>query len=670
MDYSQSYTKFQEDVLSSDEPSFGEVFKGKKISSGGVFSDPSRDISVRTGYNRKVYEHYRPGERIPDGRTQMELQQIMAEANRIYERVGVIKSTFDMMSEFAAEGIEIVAPDEEPHKFYQSWSRMINLRDRAERLSSWALRSGNVVIRRKFGKLDPDKIRRMRRSNSNYVSESVIPPDKFGYIPLGYIFYNPANVEVLGGEIMALSDKKIYGLKLTHYGLQQLTKYPELIKTLPEEIQNKLQNKKNPHGIVIELPKDKIFVGHMKKDDTDLWAKPILYSIFSDVYYNDKVKMAKTVTLDNMISTIRLWKLGDHKEQILPTKAAGSKLNTILSQNTGGGPIDIIWDSAISFEEHFPPIEKLADFSEDYNSILLGLGVPDTLIGGESKGKGSLSMTTLGLKNMIKRIEACRRLIVDWLNGEIDIIQKNMGFKRRPEIRFSHADLYDDRTYFNLLLQLVDRNIVPDDRILEIIGEIPEFERFRIQQQEIDRDKGDRPPKAGPYNNPQLDDIQDHEVKKLKINANNAAKKVSKDSDDGGRPDGSKDTVKRTRGPNRKRSLGAFMIESSRIYDFVDEIVNKIMLNEWGHNDLRKLTSAQRNKLDDIKMSIFPRITPFSNVTENNILDYIQNNNAPLHAYKAYYEENMAHMGNMNDKKICRVGAYAQSWFEMSDKDE
>lgn len=62
----------------------------------------------------------------------------------------------------------------------------------------------------------------------------------------------------------------------------------------------------------------------------------------------------KTVKVKNTKNNqvIRLWKLGDHKEGIMPTKKAIDKLAKILEKvhKDGKGDVDIIWDSLIEVQ--------------------------------------------------------------------------------------------------------------------------------------------------------------------------------------------------------------------------------------------------------------------------------------------------------------------------------
>lgn len=147
---------------------------------------------------------------------------------------------------------------------------------------------------------------------------------------------------------------------------------------------------------------DSLYVSHYKKKDSDIWAKSFIYSILHDVIYNEKLRIAKISALDSFYNSVRLWRLGDHKEEILPDVGSINKLANIL-ENHSGGTMDIIWDSMIDYEQYFPPVEKLQNFEENYESMLIGLGIHKSLIGGDESPSAAAS-AFIGLRNVLKEL--------------------------------------------------------------------------------------------------------------------------------------------------------------------------------------------------------------------------------------------------------------------------
>lgn len=652
-------------------------------------TDPG--ISVRPPMTREAYEYFRPNERVPIATTQESYRTIMVLCRMAYERVGVIRSVVDMMSEFGADGIEVIHPDEGPNNFYKAWQKRVRLTDRTERFLSWFYKSGNVVIRRKFGKIPNRDMNKVQKILTN-----VGDTPGTGRIPLDYTFYDPATIELVGGSIGAISPKKIYALRvpLTFFdGIRNPRNEleQEVYDAMPPEIQDAIQGKTSNGLYYMPIPEDKIHVAYYKKDDSDIWGKSFIYSILDDVFYNDKLKLAKTAGLDGWANVIRLWTLGDHTTPV-PVKAdpdAGSKLASILEQNTGGGSADIIWDSAIKLQEFYPPLDKLVNFTENLDSILLGLGVPDNLVGGTTKSGSSSSINWLGLKNLIKRLETGRRAVTEWLEAEIDIIQKEMGFRNRPIIRFSNSDLHDEATYFQLLVSLIDRNVISDQTVLERINEFPEIEAVRIQQEKAMKEQGTMPEKASPFHKPDLQQQQQHEMDKIKLqtklsqdnsggsgnNSSNIQKehRVPKKSENG-RPSGSKDTTKRSRTPNKKIKASSFdelFIEGAKVYDRVDAFIKEHALTVYNVSNIRQLTSAQDDELDKIRATLMIHIEPFSELNNENFAKAAEIKDGPLEEFNQYYQDSLNNIGlekiTNDQKKLLRIKAYANAWCDLQD---
>jgi hypothetical protein len=114
-----------------------------------------------------------------------------------------------------------------------------------------------------------------------------------------------------------------------------------------------------------------------------------------------------------------LWKLGDHEQQILPDSAAIQKLIDILAANPGGGAMDLVWDSMIEMTPYYPPIKDILG-SEKYDQvnrdILIGLGVPEVLIGGKG---GNFSNSWIQLKTLVEKLNYVRTKLKAWIEGEV-----------------------------------------------------------------------------------------------------------------------------------------------------------------------------------------------------------------------------------------------------------
>lgn len=668
--------------ITSSEYSYGQYQKlcddatggSPGIVKGNYYSNVDPNISVKPPFYRSDYEYFRPDENIPQAISQENYRQIMVKCNNAYKRVGIIRSVIDLMAEFAVKGLEIVSEDDGPNKFWHAWFAKVNMDDRSERFASWLLRGGNAVVRRVFGQLTINQINVMKRQN--VLAADLPNNNQLGRIPVQYILYDPATIELVGGYAGALSEKKIYAIRipsnsLTGVGNPKNDLEKKVFDALTPELKKVILSKPTVgQTYLVELPSDKLYVGHYKKDDSEIWAIPLIYAILADVNYNDKLKMAKTAGLDGFYSPIRLWKLGDHKEKHYASPAQFSRLAGILQQNTGGGAADILWGSDISLDDHYPPLDKLQNFEENNEAILIGLGISSSLAGGESKDTPAGGI--MGLKNVMTRIEPVRRAIKDWLNAEIDIVQANMGFKKRPHIRFTYEDLQNEQTYYKMLVDLVDRNIISDRTVLERFHEIPDVENKRVKEQEEGRNSDALPDKASPFHNPNLPLQQDHELKKIKLtdklageqgnNSSNMSKEARKPTNNG-RPPGKKDSFRRKRGVNRGSSIAKLMIDGGVLYDKLSDFLTNKTLAEYNVKDVRSLTMDQRTLLDKSRMFLFPRLDPNTDISEDNIYRALELNSDINNEYNEIYNQLIGDASveklSEEQKRMLRITAYA-----------
>ena len=214
------------------------------------------------------------------------------------------------------------------------------------------------------------------------------------------------------------------------------------------------------------------------------------------------------------------------------------------------------------------------------------------------------------VRNVMKRIDAVRRAITSWIDAEIDIMVENLGLRHRPSVKFKNDDLFEQGSYFRLLMDLNDRSIISNRTIIEKIGEMHDIEKSRIASEEMAREAGEIPPKFSPHIQSYIPEENHKKQMELKESNEPAFPKNNKkeEEDDNkesslnqGRPPGSKDTTK------RKRSIKTYAeltVLAERIQDSLDKVCDSDYLLSKGIKNKRMLTSDQKQELDDIKLGI------------------------------------------------------------------
>jgi len=600
------------------------------------YLDIEDGISVRTSYRKDDYYYFRTGERPPS-----KDKEIIAKCMNAYEKVGIIKNVIDLMGDFGSQGISLVHQDKNAQKFYRRWWEEVGGAERSERFLNTLFRCGNVVIKRRYAKLNKSVQRQMTRGEDDVI----ITKENLSRrrIPFVYDFLSPLTIDVVGGQSALFTGDKKYRLKLSSY-IKKSYEAKELpLNSLSDDVQKALKNG-DSH---IDLDPENIMVFHYKKDDWQLWAFPMVNAILDDITMLEKMKLADMSALDGAISNIRLWRLGDFEHKILPTKNAIDKLRNILASNVGGGTMDLVWGPELDFKESNTQIFKFLGeqkYQPVLNSIYAGLGIPPTLTGIAGNG-GGYTNNFISLKTLIERLEYGRDLLSRFWNTEIRKVQKAMGFAKPAKLHFDHMILSDESAEKNLLVQLADRDIVSIETVRERFGEINDIEDARIKTENRGRKSKKVPPKTGPYHNAQIED----EYKKIGLNKDvitidqvtdlkpkpepaveapttqpQEKKPNTSENPDGGRPKNAIDTQPRKRKVVNPRTNASLLIWATNAQKQISEILQPALLAHYGKSNIRKLTKQESEEVELSKFVVLANLDPYTDISQDIILNILE----------------------------------------------
>jgi hypothetical protein len=620
------------------------------VTHGCVDRTIASDINLRTGYNRHDYDTHRPNDQLPTKHAEI----IMA-CQAIYKKVGMVRNIIDLMTDFAAEGLELQHATKTQERFYREWARRVNLQGRAHDFMKLLMRDANVIVRRKNAFITKPAVKEMTKGattsltllDETKVAES---PEKINTtkkktnrreIPWRYTFLSPVVIEKIGGEVGRFFGSDALGMRIPR-NLANAIKSPksgaeeEFIAKLPKEVVKAAKKS----GMLVALNMDKIFVDYYKKDDWEDWGTPFLYGVLEDVMFKEKMRLADMAALDGVINVIRLWKLGKSDQQILPTPAAVDKLIDMLQHNPGGGVMDLVWDDMIDLTVEYPPTDKILgpDKYKGVNGdIVRGLGIPDSLVGGSDLGTRNAQSAFVQLKTLVERLEYVRSRAIRWMENELQLVADAMGFKKIPSISFGIMSLRDEAAEKQLMIQLLDRGIISSEKATEVFGVnyMIELERLKSEQS-IRKENPGVLEKSNPYNRPfsvmekQTDLAIQIEKVKQGLNRNSQLPNTKDDngggdnpsgdqpSDDGinspGRPPSTKDTAPRDE--RTSKTLSVLSVVAERLIDRIDNLVDDTYLEQHGAKNMRSLTKAQRTELERTKRGILSVLRPGDTVTK------------------------------------------------------
>lgn len=707
---------------------YGQVVERSSAGYYRNFVDIDTNVSVRSPFTRQDYSFFRPTERVP-----RKTKEIIGWCMIAYEKVGIVKNIIDLMAEFACQGIDIVHEDPKVEAKYRAWWKKVNGSERSERFVNLLYRCGSVIVKRATGKLTNHQMRTMKFNIASGDKDDLqIGPEKQlprRDLPVKYYFLNPLLVDLIEPELSIFVDQPIYGITI---GMPLLKKIRnptsaierKLVSKLPESLQDLANNNQGisntETGKVLHLNPDKLSVYHYKKDDWMVWAYPMIFAIIDDLMLLEKMKLADLTALDGAISSVRLWKLGNLQEKILPTRAAIQKLASILTENVGSGCFDLIWGPEIELQESKSEIYRFlgADkYTSVFQNIYMGLGIPPTLNGGGDSSSG-FSTNFISIKTLIERLKYGRTILLQWLNKELDLVQKAFEqmygekYKKPPQIRFDKVTMTDDTQELALYIQLLDRGIISEERVLERFGELPDIERVRLVKEQRERESGKRGQKASPWHDPQFErqilkilaqkglvtpselgiDLeerdgdektpfeQDNELKlqglkhsnKLRNDTMRVQMQNNKNTGEPqqGRPLGKKDEKQRKRKVVRPQSPSQAKVKetgeltaeaiSKNLWakdaqKTIADILEPKLLDFYKRKDLRSLTVKEFEECETIKFGVLYNLEPYSKIESSGILQMVKDRKFGLGATaKQLYNELIGEVTKQTGKE-CKI---------------
>lgn len=596
------------------------------------------NVSARPGYDRRVYDAYRPSEAIPRRYT-----DILNACQSAYNSFGIVKNVIDLISDFASDGIRISHPKPGVQKFLREWFDRVNGEDRSERFLNCLYKLGTVVVRMQTANVPLKDKRKIAKGADLKISDTEIKLGK-REIPWKYTFLHPGIVKNAGGPLAAFLPKQKLFIEIPSIIKHQITKLPkesEVLKSIPADI---LRAVNHPNR-VLPLEEDRTFIYYFKRDDWEERPLPLIYPILKHLFMLEKLALADSSALDGAISNIRIFKLGSLENGIAPTAAATAKLSEILEAHTSTGSMDLIWDAAISLEESKTDVHQFlgsAKYEPHLEAVNQGLGIPTTLSG---SGTGTTN-NFVSLKTLIKRLQYGRRKLREFWNEQLRFVQKAIGFKEAAILEFSlNDDFSEEHAHRRLLIELADRELISDELLRNEFGFSQDLEKSRLNIERKDRDKKKVGDKVSPYHDAQPElslrkialqkgyvtphqagvEIEEEEEspfdKQLEVQKqrNQGAGRPSDNKSGTGRPGrkpGSKDKEPRKTKKFDPKTRASIALWADAAQSKINDILKPVILQHFDRKNIRSLASEEFKHWEELKYSVLCGLDPFSEVTE------------------------------------------------------
>lgn len=580
----------------------------------------------RPSYNQHDQDYWRPEDALP-----VRHSDIMWQCNFAYESTGVVRNVIDLMSDFSCAGIKPVHANAATERFYQKWFESVRGPELTERMLSNFYRFATCIIRRNEATLTKTIQRHYTKAD---LDEFDAPLKRSRKIPCGYRMENPVLIDVMGGELSALSNKDAqYGIHIPYYLIDKIkspqTQYEkELIAKLPPELVQQINESKDSMlNIFFPIDNNNLEVLHYKKDDWQVWAKPIVYSILQDIKLVNKMKLADFNVLDSAMDMLRIIKIGNLEHKIPPSADACNKMARSMEANNPGGIRTLIWGPDVELvESKLNGYDFLGDekYKAPMDHIHAGMGIPPTVTGTDS---GGTTNNHISLKVLIERLCYGRSLVRKFWESEFERVRRALNHRHPVKLQFDITNLEDEEAQQRIWIELADRNIISDEWIQEKVGAVPKAESSRVNREQNERLKGKRTQKTSPWHDPEKEDkivktlIEQGRVSPKEAGIDIPDRGVSQQppqsspSEDpslpqrNGRPPGRKDEEPR-KSRKFKPQLKATQLWAKKAQKEVSDYVNSFLLEKLEKGSMRNLTAEEATIAEKMKFELFMGLEP------------------------------------------------------------
>lgn len=638
-----------------------------------------------------------------------------------YKGFGLAKNVIDLMANFAAEGLKIKHPNKTIERFLNRWAFHVNLQGRVKDMLRYYYKYGNVFVYRTLGEIDDNVYNKMRRSKAKVldarrsipgftpVSADIDPVDNPQQsermdeaqrestkpvgkrrIPWRYTLLNPFQMELrgtkfFGGQrwVFLLDHNTVNELRrgrlrnnYTYVDFldQSDVNLPPEFKKSSQKLSSEAPEGENNDPRVVEIDQTKLYTMHYMKDDHEDWAEPLLWPVMADIFYKNKLRQMDISVCDSVINAVTIYKLGNLKEGFIPPKEHFSKFAEFL--RTPSAAMNLVWNDAVSIESSYPPVERILG-NQKYESvdrdILRGIGIPDSLIGGAVKSNFSTGF--LGVRTLLERLEEGRNTIIRWLTLELELLIQTLGIRKLPTIKFGKMSLRDEKAEKQLIIQLLDRNIISIEAVLETFGEDFTIELERLREEEKIREDTGLLQKHSPYVDP-INDMdaeeqmkQEHLLKqqeqRLMMKIKQRENKQKRNQGPNGRPgntDGIPQENKRETKPQGMAWLLDYEAAKSKAVSHVnaiEKVVAKEILKALGKKTKRSLTKHEAQGIEEITFAIASNLPWDVKIEVDVVKDTLAKN--PIidgRVYAAYTDMKQEDM-TLTDRKVAMASAIA-----------
>lgn len=397
---------------------------------------------------------------------------------KAYANIAIFRNAVDIMSEFANAEIYLEGGSQKSKDFFSKWmkyTRMWNVKDQYFREY---YRSGNVFFYKINAKFNIDDFQKILETYASYDGASYntdiklynypTPYDVKNLIPVQYTLLNPY---YLTTNHTSSWHQIVYQKILSEYELERLrSPKNDHDKVVFDSLDNDTKEKIRlgqwaRDGLKIQLNPTDIIYSFYKKQDYEPFAIPFGFAVLDDINFKmemKKIDQAICRTIENVILLITMG--SEPSKGGINHKNIKAMQNLLSNQSVGRV---LVADYTTKAEFIIPDMNKVLGY-EKYKVVNEDIkeGLQNILIGSEK-----FANTTVKAQVFFERLKEARKAFLnDFLQPEMELIFRNLGFKGKcPIAKFEEVSIKDETQFNRVVTRMMELGILPPEEGLRVI---------------------------------------------------------------------------------------------------------------------------------------------------------------------------------------------------------
>ena len=421
----------------------------------------------------------------------VDVREAVLLCQKAYANIAIFRNAIDIMAEFANSDIYLEGGSKASRDFVNKWFRKIYIWKITDQFFREYYKSGNVFIYRIDGKFNAEEFQKLSLVYGSKIDT--------GKIPLRYIVLNP--FDVIAYRTTGFG-RGVYRKVLSEYEIERLVNAKteedvEILEALDPATRELLENGGwGKRGVSMPLDPTKLTYAFYKKQDYEPFAIPFGFPVLADLNWKmelKKIDAAICRTIENVILLITMGNTPDNGG-INPQNMHAMQQ---LFRNESIGRV-LVSDYTTKAEFIIPDLNKVIG-PEKYQIVNEDIkeGLQNVIVGQER-----YASTMVKAEIFLERLKEARNSFLnDFLQPQIKLVCKSMGFRKYPIAKFAEIDLKDELQLHRVTTRLMELGVLPPEEGLRAIktGIYPESSDLAAAQKKFleAREKGYYNPLVG-----------------------------------------------------------------------------------------------------------------------------------------------------------------------------